>query len=184
MWWVSRVVFVYATVDCGTGDRFFNEGLSLSHDCGRDIIVAPQGFGLGVHYIRSLMQRFTLVNVTAIMGNRPLCCRTAGRGNLDVTKLGFPGGTSCGPFYRKGRGIAPFRFVPCVLNRYRGIYRTLRLLGRVGLIGVGFDRSLPLSPLRFVVDSDRGSVAIRYMDSKLGVCSGPINIVAGGPAFS
>lgn len=104
---------VYATTACGAGSFCFNQALSCRFSCNGRVTVAPEGCPFRFHRSSQILSgRCTVVNVTRVSSDCPLCCSTVGRGKLNVTKLGFIKGTTCTGPISSGRGVTRFRFVP------------------------------------------------------------------------
>ena len=91
-------------------------------------------------------------------------------------------------YYRKSAGgrdnIAQHEFIPWVLSQCATVEEAEKLLGRLNLLNIPFNKSLPLAQLHWMISDRDRSITVESVREGIKIYENPVGVLTNNPVFS
>lgn len=163
-----------------TKDHYFGRTLDLELSFGEETVITPRSFSPPGG--RRPLGRFALIGTAKVSEGYPLYFDATNEKGLSAAGLNFPYSAHYPPA-KDGDEVAPFELIPLLLSNCETVEDAVKLLCGIRLASIEFSKSIPASPLHWLVSDGERSVTVEPLKSGLKVTENPVGVLTNEPAF-
>lgn len=118
-----------------------------------------------------------------VVGAYPLYFDATNEKGLSMAGLNFPENAD---YKEPGEGkdnIAPYEFIPWILGQCENVAQARVLLQNLNLVNLPYHKTLPLSPLHWMIADREESIVVEQGKDGLQVYENPVGILTNNPPF-
>ncbi len=166
-----------------TCDHYFGRNLDLDFSYDETVTVTPRRFPLPFRHKETLDNHLAMIGMAFVNENYPLYYDATNEKGLSMAGLNFPGNAVYQPFDDTRDNITPFELIPWILGQCATVREARHLLSRLNLLKEDFSRSLPLSPLHFLLSDRNENIVIEPVSQGLKIYDDPLGVLTNNPPF-
>ena len=164
-------------------DRYFGRNLDLEYSYKEEIVITPRNFPLEFRHQKTLNKHYALIGMAYICENYPLYYDATNEEGLSVAGLNFPSDACYYPLNKMKDNITPFELIPWILGQCKNIAEARVLLDKINILDEAFGKSLPLSPLHWMLSDGEESLVIETTKEGMSVYDNPVEVLTNSPSF-
>ena len=167
-----------------TKDFYFGRTLDYHFSYGDEVTVTPRNFSLDFLEMERISSHYAMIGMAHVEENYPLYYDAVNEEGLGMAGLNFVGNA----YYRKSAGgrdnIAQHEFIPWVLSQCATVEEAEKLLGRLNLLNIPFNKSLPLAQLHWMISDRDRSITVESVREGIKIYENPVGVLTNNPVFS
>ena len=166
-------------------DRFyFGRNMDLEGSFGERVVMAPRNFPLKGKCELNAGDHYAIMGMAAVVEGYPLFADAMNEKGLCMAGLNFPGNAVYCKENEQGKyRVSPFELIAWVLGRCDTVAEAEQLLRRTVLVDVPFSKSVPLTPLHWMVSDSSCSLVVEPMAEGLKIYKNPVGVLTNNPPF-
>lgn len=190
-----------------TSGHFFGRTLDYFTSYGERIVITPRNYVLTFRQKESLICHYGIIGMAAVAntveekqekdvmhkmsgdrpevvaGAYPLYFDATNEKGLSMAGLNFPENADYKEPVEGKDNIAPFEFIPWILGQCENVAQAKVLLQNLNLVNLPYHKTLPLSPLHWMIADREESIVVEQGKDGLQVYENPVGILTNNPPF-
>lgn len=166
-----------------TKDHYFGRNLDYEFSYDESVTVTPRKYPFHFRRAASLDEHYAMIGMAFVTEGYPLYYDATNEKGLSMAGLNFPVNAD----YKEEKdgfdNIATFEFIPWILGQCADIGEAKKLLGRMNLVNIEFNSSLPTSPLHWMISDKQGSIVVESVKDGLKIYENPVGVMTNNPTF-
>lgn len=162
---------------------YFGRTLDYDVDFGEEVVITPRNFSLPLCHKAALERHYAIIGMAKVTENYPLYFDAVNETGLAMAGLNFPGNAHYFPAQEDGNDIASFELIPYILGTCGSVDAAKQALSGVRITDAAFHRSLPPSPLHWLIADRHGSVTVESTTAGLQIYDNPMGVLTNNPPF-
>lgn len=164
-------------------NHYFGRTLDLEYSYNETVTVTPRNYPFSFTNGRKNNHHYAIIGMATVMNNYPLYYEATNEKGLSMAGLNFPDNAKYFPKKENKDNIAPFEFIPWVLTQCKDISEVKKLLNNLNLTDISFSKSLPNSPLHWIIADKAESVTVESTAEALKIYDNSIGVLTNNPPF-
>ena len=172
------------SVTGGEGRHFFGRTLDLEFSYGESVVALPVGHRYSFLHEGTVTGEYDIIGAAHTVGGVPLFYDGMNSAGVAMAALNFPG---CAVYNapRSDMGnLAAYEVIPWVLSQCGSVAEAVELLSDINITDERFDRSLPTTPLHWMISDETCSVVAEPLLDGLVLSDNPFGIMTNSPDIS
>lgn len=165
------------------GDRYFGRNLDVELSYGESVVVMPRGYVFNFREMPSVKNPYAIIGMAKVVDGIPLFFDGFNEKGLAVAGLAFAGNADYKNASETYDNIASFEFIPWILLQCENITQVKDLLGRINITDTCFNKSLPPTPLHFMISDRECSIVVECVKEGVMVYDNPVEVLTNNPPF-
>ena len=166
-----------------TKDHYFGRNLDLECSYNESVTVTPRNYPFPFRCEEDMPCHFAMIGMAATSDGYPLYYDATNEAGLSIAGLNFPGNAVYLPPRKGAINLCPFELIPWILGKFTTVAEALAQLENVRLVDIPFSKSLPLSPLHWILSDKYRSVTIEPMYDGVHIHDNPVGVLTNNPSF-
>ena len=166
-----------------TRDHYFGRSLDLEYSYRETVTITPRNFPLHFRRAPALESHYALIGMAFVEENYPLYYEATNEKGLSMAGLNFPGHAFYHPEAGGKDNVASFEFIPWVLGQCATVGEARKLLDRIQLVDIPFSKTLPPSPLHWIIADREEAITVESVQEGLRIYNNPIGVLTNNPTF-
>ncbi len=166
-----------------TKNHYFGRNLDLEYSYRKTITVTPRNYVFQFRKTGTLQHHFAMIGMAYVSDGYPLYYDATNEKGLSIAGLNFPQNAVYQPYCAGKDNVTPFELIPWILGQCENVDDAETLLGRINLLGENFSKSLPLTPLHWIISDRERSITLEPMENKLNIYENPVGVLTNSPPF-
>lgn len=190
-----------------TKEHFFGRTLDYFISYGERIVITPRNYVLTFRHKEPLPSHYGMIGMAAVAnaveeklekdilhkgpgdqpevvaGAYPLYFDATNEKGLSMAGLNFPENADYKELVEGKDNIAPFEFIPWILGQCENVAQAKVLLQNLNLVNLPYHKTLPLSPLHWMIVDREESIVVEQGKDGLQVYENPVGILTNNPPF-
>lgn len=164
-------------------DHYFGRNLDLEHFFLETVTITPRKYKFSFHYLPELTDHFAMIGMASIIQDYPLYYEATNEHGLSIAGLNFPGNAVYFEPINGMINLAPYELIPWILGKFKSVQDVKTIIQNVNIAAIPFSKSLPLSPLHWMISDRSCSIVLESTSSGLQIYDNPVNILTNNPPF-
>lgn len=166
-----------------TKDHYFGRNLDLDYSYGEEVCVMPRRFPIEFRQMGRMSEHYAMIGMATVVADVPLFYEAANEHGLAMAGLNFPGNAHYNPIEKGRDNVAPFELIPWILGQCKTVRETRGLIEYLNIANIPFSKSLPLSPLHWIIADKQESIVMEAMCDGLHIHDNPVGVLTNNPPF-
>ncbi len=166
-----------------TKDSYFGRNLDYEFAYAQTVTITPRAYPLEFRGGERAERHYAMIGMAYVQDGYPLYYDATNEHGLSVAGLNFPGNATYLPKSADKTNVAPFEFIPYVLNDCKTVRDVERKLRNVNLWSENFSEALPHSPLHWMISDRTESIVVEPLADGLKIYSDPVGVMTNNPTF-
>ena len=166
-----------------TACHYFGRNLDLEHRYCESVTITTRHFPLIYRMTSGCDSHYAMIGMASVIDGYPLYYEATNEHGLSMAGLNFPGNAVYLPAKKDYDNIAPFEFIPWVLQQCKTVEQARLLLERINIVDIPFSESLPLSPLHWMIADKTESIVVEPMKDGIKIYDNPVGVLTNNPTF-
>lgn len=190
-----------------TKEHFFGRTLDYFTSYAERIVITPRNYVLTFRKKEPLLCHYGMIGMAAVAnaeeeylekdilrkapGNQPevvvdaypLYFDASNEKGLSMAGLNFPENADYKEPVEGKDNIAPFEFIPWILGQCENVAQARVLLQNLNLVNLSYHKTLPLSPLHWMIADREEAIVVEQGKDGLQVYENPVGILTNNPPF-
>ena len=162
---------------------YFGRTLDYDISYGEEVVITPRNFPLPLRHGKSLDSHYAIIGMAKVAENFPLYFDAVNEKGLAMAGLNFPGNAHYSPAMEDGKDIASFELIPYILGSCASVAEAKTALSHLRITNDAFLRTLPPSPLHWIIADRTGCITVESTKAGLHVYPNPIGVLTNNPPF-
>lgn len=166
-----------------TKDFYFGRTMDYEFSYGDQVAITPRNYCFKFRQVRDMQKHFAIIGMAHVVNNYPLYYDAVNEKGLGMAGLNFVG-NAC--YHHKDLdkdNIAQFEFIPWVLGQCASVKEAKRLIGKMNLLNIPFDNTLPLSQLHWLIADKEESITVEPLSEGIKIYDNPVGVLTNNPPF-
>lgn len=164
-------------------DHYFGRNLDLEHHYHEAVTITPRNYPFRFRRAGELPHHYAIIGMAAAEDNYPLYYDATNEKGLSMAGLSFPGLAVYGEGSPEKDNITPYELIPWVLGQCANMEEAMTLLKRLTILGEPFSKTLPLSPLHWILCDRNRCVTLEPFADGLRIWENPVGVLTNNPPF-
>lgn len=166
-----------------SGDCYFGRNLDYEYSYEEKVTITPRSYAFDLRAQGEFRPRYAMIGMAYVQEGYPLYYDATNEAGLSVAGLNFPSNAVYMPLCKGKINITPFEFIPYILGSCKDIEEARKLLLKMNIYAEHFSKSLPLSPLHWLIADKSGSIVAEPVGEGLKVYDNPVGVLTNNPPF-
>lgn len=166
-----------------TKDHYFGRNLDLEHHFQETVTITPQNFPLQFRHLKTLNNHYAMIGMASVIQDYPLYYDATNEKGLSMAGLNFPGFATYYPYRDNADNVTPFELIPWILGTCSNVTEAVDVLHRMNLLHEPFSKSIPLSPLHWIISDRNRSIVLETLADGMRIHDNPVGILTNNPPF-
>lgn len=166
-----------------SGDHYFGRNLDLECSYGEEIVITPRNYPFVFRRQGEQKRHYAIIGTAHVAEHYPLYYEGINEKGLCMAGLNFPRSARYYPYEPSCQNVSPYELIPWVLGQCANLRQAKRLLNGVRLLAEPFSKSLPLTPLHWMISDREGSVVLEQDENGLHLYENPLCVMTNEPVF-
>lgn len=171
-------------ISLNTKDHYFGRNLDLEYSYKETVTITPRNYPLPFRKKNTLTTHYAIIGMAYVFENYPLYYDATNEKGLSMAGLNFPDNA----FYPDKAiesldNISPFELIPWILGQCATIEESLQLLTRIHLLAIPVHKSLPLTPLHWMISDANRSIIAEPLADGIHIHENPLGVLTNNPPF-
>ena len=118
-----------------------------------------------------------------ILQNYPLYYDAINEKGLAIAGLNFVGNAFYNDPNPNKENIAQFEFIPWVLSKCANIKETKKLIEKINITNIPFNKDLPLANLHWLISDTKDAITVEQTKDGLKIYDNPVGVLTNNPTF-
>ena len=162
---------------------YFGRTLDYDMDFGEEVVITPRAFPLPLRHKKGLNSHYAIIGMAKVADNYPLYFDAANEKALAMAGLNFPENAHYFSQKADGNDIASFELIPYILGSCASVEEAKQALADLRITDTFFHRSLPPSPLHWLIADRTGSITVESTADGLHIYDNPVGVLTNNPPF-
>lgn len=166
-----------------TKDHYFGRNLDYEFSYNETVTITPRNYVFNFRTMGKLPTHYAMIGMAFVQEDYPLYYDATNEKGLSIAGLNFPQNA----FYpKKAPGkdnVAPFEFIPYILGNCKNVAEARKKLEKINIFDENFSKSLPHSPLHWIISDKNESIVVEPLKDGLKVYDNPVGILTNNPTF-
>ncbi len=166
-----------------TENHYFGRTLDLDCSYGEEVCIVPRRFPFAFRKAGGTDSHYAMIGMAKVTDGVPLFYDAANEHGLSAAGLNFPENAYYAPPQTEKVNITPFEFIPYILSSCKTVSEARLLLGRINIVNIPFNDTIPLSALHWIISDRRETIVVEPMKDGLHVHENPAGVMTNNPPF-
>ncbi len=166
-----------------TKNHYFGRNLDLEYSYHETVTITPRNYPFHFRKVSPLNHHYALIGMAFVVNDYPLYYDAVNEHGLAMAGLNFPGNAKYYPEKEGQDNVAPFEFIPWILGRCKTIAEVKTLLNRLNLVNISFSKTLPLSPLHWIIADKETAITVEATEDGMKIYDNPVGVLTNNPPF-
>lgn len=166
-----------------TNNTYFGRNLDLDYPFNEKVIITPRNYVINLKKEEKIVNHYALIGIGTIINDYPLYADVINEKGLAFAGLNFPDNCKYLSISSDKTNIAPFELPLYILGKCKNVKEATALLKNISLVNIPFSKSVPLTPLHFMISDKKESIVIEAMDNKIFIYKNEFNLLTNNPPF-
>ncbi len=169
------------SVTCG--NHYFGRNLDFEHTFGEQIIITPRLFPLAFQNGTNKERHDAIIGMALNFKGYPLYFDAANESGLSMAGLLFSEYAEYKPHRADKENVASYELIPYVLTQCKTVMEAEKLLSSINITNDAVDKTLPPSPLHWMVSDKEKSIVVEQTRQGLSIHQNPAGVLTNAPTF-
>ncbi len=163
------------------GGHYFGRTLDLECSYGESVAVLPAGHRYTFLHEGTVTGAYDVIGTAHITGGVPLFYDGMNSAGVAIAALNFPRCAVYNPPKSDSGNLASYEVIPWVLSQCGSVAEAVEALSGMNITDESFDRSLPSTPLHWMISDEACSVAAEPLSRGLVLSDNPFGVMTNSP---
>ncbi len=166
-----------------TKDHYFGRNLDYEVPFDTSVTIMPRSYTLSMRNGNKLNNRYAMIGMALVTNAYPLYFDATNEKGLSIAGLNFPKNAVYNEPVKGKYNITPFELTPWLLGNCANIPEAEAVLSQVNLTNISFSKTLPLTPLHWLIADKDSSIVLESTNRGLEIYPNPIGVLTNNPTF-
>jgi choloylglycine hydrolase len=162
---------------------YFGRTLDVSDSFGEKVVITPRKYLLSLRHLPALSEHLAFIGSAKIEDSFPLYFDGLNEKGLSAAALAFRESAKYHSFQKNALNLASFELLPYILSSFSTVSESLDALKDLNITNDAFSKSIPPSPLHFIISDEKRSAVIESTAQGLNIYENPIGVLTNEPPF-
>lgn len=164
-------------------DRYFGRTLDYEVSFGESVVNTPRKFPISYRELPRMERHYAMVGMATVAEGMPLYYDAVNENGLAMAGLLFAGYGTYAPYAEGKKNVASFELIPWVLGQCADLREVRLLLEQSNLRALSFSKSLPATPLHWMISDRTRSIVVESVREGLRIYENPVGVLSNSPPF-
>ncbi|NME45121.1 choloylglycine hydrolase [Faecalicoccus pleomorphus] len=164
-------------------DFYFGRNLDLDCGFGEEVVITPRHYPFTFHHKETITNHYAMIGMATVIDNTPLYAEAVNEKGLGMAGLQFSQNAVYFPYKEDQDNIASFEIIPWILSQCETVHQAWQLLEHVNILDIAFKKSVPNSPLHWIIANKEQAIVVESVQEGLKVYENPIGVLTNNPPF-
>ena len=164
-------------------DHYFGRNLDLEYSYRESVTVMPRNYPLFFRKMPVMQKHYAMIGVATVSDGYPLFYDGVNERGLAMAGLNFPGNAVYYPEAANMDNIAPFELMPWVLSQCGTVDDARKLLDRINIEKLPFNKKFPLTPLHWLIADRESAITLESLSEGMRIYENPVGVLTNNPTF-
>lgn len=165
------------------GRAYFGRNLDVERGYGEQVVVAPRRYPFEFRHLGRCNAHYAMMGVALVADDTPLYFDAVNECGLAMAGLQFAGNARYLPPSDAPKQVASFELISWVLATCASVDQAVSALRELHITDEAFSKSLPPSPLHWMIADAHRSVTVEQTKSGLKIWENPVGVLTNNPPF-
>ncbi len=166
-----------------TKDSYFGRTLDYEYSYQEEITITPRNYTFNLKNQEKIQSHYAIIGMAYILQNYPLYYDAINEKGLAIAGLNFVGNAFYNDPNPNKENIAQFEFIPWVLSKCANIKETKKLIEKINITNIPFNKDLPLANLHWLISDTKDAITVEQTKDGLKIYDNPVGILTNNPTF-
>lgn len=166
-----------------TKDSYFGRTLDYEYSYQEEITITPRNYTFNFKNQEKIQSHYAIIGMAYILQNYPLYYDAINEKGLAIAGLNFVGNAFYNDPNPNKENIAQFEFIPWVLSKCANIKETKKLIEKINITNIPFNKDLPLANLHWLISDTKDAITVEQTKDGLKIYDNPVGILTNNPTF-
>ena len=166
-----------------TKDSYFGRTLDYEYSYQEEITITPRNYTFNLKNQGKIQSHYAIIGMAYILQNYPLYYDAINEKGLAIAGLNFVGNAFYNDPNPNKENIAQFEFIPWVLSKCANIKETKKLIEKINITNIPFNKDLPLANLHWLISDTKDAITVEQTKDGLKIYDNPVGVLTNNPTF-
>ena len=163
--------------------HYFGRNLDYEFSYNESVTITPRNYPFKFSTLKSVPNHYAIIGMAFVQDNYPLYYDATNEKGLSIAGLNFPNNAFYPEKNKTKKNVAPFEFIPYILSKCKNIEETKKELKNMSIYNKDFSKSLPHSPLHWIISDKKESIVVEPLKDGLKIYDNPVGVLTNNPTF-
>ncbi len=166
-----------------TKDAYFGRNLDYEFSYGEEAVVVPRNYPLEFREAEPIKSHYAIIGIAYVADETPLLYDAVNEKGLGMAGLNFVGNAVYNEHVEGKDNIAQFEILPWVLSQCATVAEAKKLLAKLNLRNMAFNKDLPPSELHWMIADAKEQIVVEAVKEGLKAYDNPVGVLTNNPPF-
>lgn len=166
-----------------TKDFYFGRTLDYEFSYGDEVTITPRNYPFHFCNMGVVAHHYAIIGMAHIAEDYPLYYDAVNEKGLGMAGLNFVGNTDYKEKEEGKDNLAQFEFIPWILGQCDSVKEARKLLEKINIISVPFNKDLPVAQLHWMIADREETITVEALKEGILVYDNPVGVLTNNPPF-
>lgn len=166
-----------------TKEFYFGRTLDNDFSYAEEVTVTPRNFPLSFRCTNAFNRHYAIIGMAYIPDNYPLYYDAVNEKGLCMAGLNFVGNAYYGERRFDKINLSQFEFIPYVLGICATVKEALKLLEKINLVNIPYNKDMPCAQLHWLIADKEKSITVEFVKEGLKIYDNVVGVLTNNPPF-
>ena len=166
-----------------TKDFYFGRTLDYEFSYGDEVTITPRNYPFHFCNMGVVAHHYAIIGMAHIAEDYPLYYDAVNEKGLGMAGLNFVGNTDYKEKEEGKDNLTQFEFIPWILGQCDSVKEARKLLEKINIISVPFNKDLPVAQLHWMIADREETITVEALKEGILVYDNPVGVLTNNPPF-